>query len=65
MTPETIEALAANLVRIAAGLRDGTLELDNVEESAHAHPVPKPDGTVEYRPTGHFTLVMAYKQKDA
>lgn len=57
--------IAGALDHIAAGLRDGTFELTNVEMSQTATPSPGPNGTLQYKPTGEFTLVMSYKQKEA
>ena len=55
--------IAKALEHIAAGLRDDTFELGNIEMTQTAMPSPGPNGTLEYKPTGEFTLVMTYKRK--
>lgn len=58
------EEIAQALEHIAAGLRDDTFELQNVEMTQNSMPAAK-DGKLEYRPTGEFTLVLNYKRKDS
>jgi hypothetical protein len=57
------EDVARALEHIAAGLRDDTFELTNVEMTQNAMPAAK-DGKLAYQPTGEFTLVLNYKRKD-
>lgn len=58
------EDIAKALEHIAAGLRDDTFELGNVEMTQAATPSVGASGLLEYKPTGEFTLVMTYKRKD-
>lgn len=52
------------LEHIAAGLRDSSYDLGNIETSQNAMPTSNAAGRVEYKPTGEFTLVLTYKRKD-
>jgi hypothetical protein len=58
------EDIAKALEHIAAGLRDDTFELGNIEMTQSAMPSLGASGSLEYKPTGEFTLVMTYKRKE-
>ncbi len=58
------EDVAKALDHIAAGLRDDTFELGNIEMTQSAMPSIGASGSLEYRPTGEFTLILVYKRKE-
>ena len=59
------EDAAKTLDHVAAGLRDDTFELLNIEMTQNAMPtINNKTGSLEYLPTGEYTLILRYKRKD-
>lgn len=58
------EEAARALEHIAAGLRDGTFALDDIEMTQSANLVVDDKGKRSYVPSGAFTLTLSYKRKD-